>query len=127
MMLTLMTAIDGDIGYLLLYTARESVFFEKMNAFEEVVRTLHFEEEIGLDPLIRHQILAQEYGQAGNWEGAIQEVEQLCLLRPEDKELQKRLSYLYAVAGNVFFVQIGDLAKAEEMFQRAMKLNPNQA
>jgi tetratricopeptide (TPR) repeat protein len=126
MMLTLMTAVDGDIGYLLLYTARESEFFEKMNAFEEVVRTLHFEEEIGLDPLIRHQILAQEYGQAGHWEGAIQEVEQMRLLRPKDKELQNSLSYLYAAAGNVSFVQLGDLAKAEEMFHRAMELNPNQ-
>ncbi|GEM_PF-4956876 len=126
MMLTLVTAIDGDMGYLLLYTARESEFFEKMNALEEVIQTLHFEEPIGLDPLIRHQILVQEYAQAGDWEGAIQEVEQMRLLRPEDKELQKRLSYLYAVAGNVAFVQLGDLAKAEGMFQRALELNPNQ-
>jgi Tfp pilus assembly protein PilF len=125
-MLAMMAAVDGDMGYLLFYTAGESEFFEKMNAFEEVVRTLHFEEEIGLEPLIRHQILAQEYAQAGNWGVAIQEVEQMRVLRPEDKELQNSLSYLYAVAGNAAFVQLGDLAKAEEMFHRALGLNPNQ-
>lgn len=125
-MLTMMAAIDGDMGYLLFYTAGESEFFEKMNAFEEVARTLHFEEEIGLEPLIRHQILAQEYAHAGNWEAAIHEIEQMRVLRPEDKELQNSLSYLYAVAGNAAFVQLGDLAKAEEMFQRALELNPNQ-
>ncbi len=124
--LTMMAAIDGDMGYLLLYTAGESEFFEKMNAFEEVARTLHFEEEIGLEPLIRHQILAQEYAQAANWEGAIQEVEQMRVLRPEDKELQKSLAYLYSVAGNAAFVQLGDLAKAEGMFHRSLELNPNQ-
>ncbi len=125
-MLTVITSVNGEIGYLLFYTARESEFFEKMNAFEEVTRTLHFEEAIGLDPLIRHQILAQEYAQAGNWEGAIQEVEQMRLLRQKDKGLQNGLAYLYAVAGNVAFVQLGDLAKAEGMFQRALELNPNQ-
>lgn len=125
-MLTMMAAVDGDMGYLLFYTAVESEFFEKMNAFEEVARTLHFEEEIGLEPLIRHQILAQEYVHAGNWEAAIQEIEQMRVLRPEDKELQNSLSYLYAVAGNAAFVQLGDLAKAEGMFQRALELNQNQ-
>ena len=79
----------------------------------------------GLNPLIRHQILAQEYAQMGKWEDVIHEVEQIQTLRPGNNESQSNLFYLYEAAGNAAFVQLGNLEKAEEMFQQALLLNPH--
>ncbi|MBI1976236.1 MAG: hypothetical protein HYS56_01865 [Candidatus Omnitrophica bacterium] len=125
-LLALMTAIDADIGYLFFYSAQETEFFEKMGAFEEVIKSLSFEKENGLDPLIRRQILAQEYTQAGEWEKAIQELEQLLHLQPGQPQVIDRLAYLYSVAGNEAFVKQGNLTKAELMFNRSLELNGNQ-
>lgn len=125
-MLALISTVDKEIAFLLFYSAGEPEFFEKMNAFEEVARTLSFEQETGLDPFIRRQVLVQEYLQAGRWEGAIRELEEMRNLRPDHPEVQSQLAYLYSVVGNANFVQQGDLAGAEEMFQRSLELNADQ-
>lgn len=125
-LLALMTTVEGDMGYLFFYSAEETEFFEKMGAFEEVVKSLCFEKESGLDPLIRHQILTQEYTQAGEWEKAAQELEQVLSLHPGQPQVIEKSAYLYAVAGNEAFVKQGNLSRAELMFNRSLELNPDQ-
>ena len=126
MLTSILCAVNDQIGYMLFYSAKESEFFEKMEAMEEIVRSLEFEQKNGLDTLIRHQILAQEYTQSGKWEQAIEELEKGWQLKPDNRQIQRKLSYLYAVAGNEAFVKKGDLGKARHLLEWALALNDNQ-
>ena len=129
MLVTLLCAVDETIGYILSYTGDESQFLEKMSAFETVARTLRFENAQGLNRLMRHWIIAEDYRFLGDWDRATQELEQalpLGLSSDQEDQIKKELCHLYGVMGQAAFVKEGNLIRAEKLFHRTLELEPNQ-